>query len=84
MTPDIKPILEKLADHIHLTTLSCMGGPNAYRNYQIARAEYIDKALSDIDAAYRKLSPDMEEKCSHSDNVTVFHCACCSNAVKDV
>ena len=79
MTPDIKPILEKFADHIHLTTLSCMGSPNACQGYKAEKAKYSDKALSDIDAAYRKLYPEIiEEKCSHSDNVTVFHCACCS------
>ena len=39
----------------------------------------INEALSGIDAAYRKLYPEIiEEKCSCSDNVTVFHCACCS------
>ena len=79
MTPDIKPILEEFACHIHLATLSYMGGPNACQGYKAEKAKNRDKALSDIDAAYRKLYPEIiEEKCSHSDNVTVFHCACCS------
>ena len=64
MTPDIKPILEKLADLIHLTTLSCMGSPNAYRDYQIARAKFINETLLNINEYQQQPKPTAS---SHQD-----------------